>query len=139
MYLQLVSTPGVKPQLHKRSGHFNFTQWKLSCSQNIIMIKKILIYIYFAGGRISRPASKYPRNNKVENLRSSCALWWTSIVTLCLYTFITAKFKAWLSCLLIKNFNHTPNHARVSISHAWYKCLSHCSIDCLILKNILII
>ena len=36
-----------------------------------------------------------------------------------------AKLKAWLSCLLIKNFNHTPNHARVSISHAWYKCLSN--------------
>ena len=39
------------------------------------IIKKILIYIYFAGGRVSRPAKeKYPRNNKVENLRSSCAL-----------------------------------------------------------------
>ena len=79
------------------------------------MIKKILIYIYFAGGGISRPASKYPRNNEVENLRSSYALWWMNIVTLCLYTFIRAKFEAWLSCLLIKNFNHTPNHARVSI------------------------
>lgn len=34
------STPGVKPQLLKRGGHFIFSQWNLSCSQNII-IKKI--------------------------------------------------------------------------------------------------
>ena len=45
-------------------------------------------------------------------------------------------FTCQVSC---PNFNHTPNHASVAIAYARYKCLSYCSINCLILKNISII
>ena len=43
--------------------------------------------------------------------------------------------KAWLSCLRIENCDLTPTHACVPISHAWWKRLSHYSLNRLILKK----
>ena len=45
--------------------------------------------------------------------------------------------KAWLSRLRIENCDLTPTHACVPISHAWWKRLSHYSLNQLILKKII--
>ena len=50
---------------------------------------------------------------------------------------VTAK--AWLSRLWIENLDIMPTHACVTICHAWWKSLSHYSINWHILKNILVI